>query len=79
VYVVVDASGDVSKESHDMAVQRMIKAGAIPVTWLSVMLEWQGDWKRHDTGAQVQKIAQTHGGAWGQGIDYFQSMVAPKR
>ena len=78
VYVVVDASGDVSKESHEMAVQRMIKAGAIPVTWLSVMLEWQGDWKHHDTAVQVQKIAQSHGGAWGQGIDYFQTMVAPK-
>ncbi|GAB3790358.1 isochorismatase family protein [Dyella agri] len=78
VYVVVDASGDVSKESHEMAVQRMVKAGAIPVTWLAVMLEWQGDWKRHDTAVQVQKIAQTHGGAWGQGIDYFQTMVAPK-
>ena len=79
VYVVVDASGDVSKESHEMAVQRMIKAGAIPVTWLAVMLEWQGDWKRRDSAVQVQKIAQTHGGAWGQGIDYFQTMVAPKR
>jgi nicotinamidase-related amidase len=79
VYVVVDASGDVSKESHDMAVERMVKAGAVPVTWLAVMLEWQGDWKRSDTGAQVQQIAQSHGGAWGQGIDYFHSMVAPKR
>lgn len=78
VYVVVDASGDVSKESHDMAVQRMVKAGAIPVTWLAVMLEWQGDWKRRETAGQVQKIAQSHGGAWGQGIDYFQDMVAPK-
>jgi nicotinamidase-related amidase len=78
VYVVVDASGDVSKESHDAAVERMVKAGAIPVTWLAVMLEWQGDWKRSDTAGQVQKIAQTHGGAWGQGIDYFHSMVAPK-
>ena len=49
------------------------------VTWLAVMLEWQGDWSRGQTGAQVQKIAQQHdGGAWGQGIDYFQSMIAPK-
>ena len=75
---MVDASGDVSKESHEMAVQRMIKAGAIPVTWLSEMLEWQGDWKHRDTAVQVQKIAQSHGGAWGQGIDYCQTMVAPK-
>lgn len=78
VYVVVDASGDVSHESHDMAVRRMIQAGAVPVTWLAVMLEWQGDWSKGGTGAQVQKIAQQHGGGWGQGIDYFQSMIAPK-
>jgi nicotinamidase-related amidase len=31
VYVVVDASGDVSRESHEMAVQRMVQAGAVPV------------------------------------------------
>ncbi|HZH42607.1 MAG TPA: hydrolase [Lysobacter sp.] len=79
VYVVVDASGDVSRESHDMAVQRMVQAGATPVTWLAVMLEWQGDWKNAKTGAEVQRIAQQHGGAWGQGIDYFQQMVAPKK
>lgn len=79
VYVVVDASADVSRESHEMAVQRMIQAGAVPVTWMAVMLEWQGDWARGNTGAQVQKIAQEHGGAWGQGIDYHQRMVAPRK
>lgn len=79
VYVVVDASGDVNRESHEMAVQRMIQAGAVPVTWMAVMLEWQGDWARGNTGAQVQKIAQDHGGGWGQGIDYHQSMVAPRK
>jgi len=41
VYIVTDASGGVSKEAHDMAVQRMVQAGAIPVTWLQVMLEHQ--------------------------------------
>ncbi len=78
VYVVVDASGDVTRESHEMAVQRMAQAGAVPVTRLAVMLEWQGDWSRTETGAKVQQIAQQHGGAWGQGIDYFQRMVAGK-
>ena len=79
VYVVVDASGDVNRESHEMAVQRMIQAGAVPVTWMAVMLEWQGDWARGDTAAQVQRIAQEHGGGWGQGIDYHQRMVAPRK
>ena len=46
VYVVTDASGGVSKEAHDMAVQRMIQAGVVPVTWTAVLGEWQRDWAR---------------------------------
>src|SRR5438874_13155039 len=34
VYVVTDASGAVSLEAHEMAIQRMIQAGAIPITWM---------------------------------------------
>src|SRR6201993_561323 len=40
IYMVGDASGGMSKEAHDYAMQRMIQAGAIPVTWVQVMLEW---------------------------------------
>lgn len=39
VYFVTDTSGCVSKEAHDMAVQRMVHAGARPITWLLYMLE----------------------------------------
>ena len=39
VYVVTDASGGVSREAHDMAVQRMVHAGAVPITWLAVLSE----------------------------------------
>src|ERR1700745_2830891 len=41
IYMVGDASGGTSKEAHDYAMQRMIQAGAVPVTWQQVMLEWQ--------------------------------------
>ena len=34
VYFVTDASGGVSREAHDMAVMRMVQAGAKPITWL---------------------------------------------
>jgi hypothetical protein len=27
-----------------MAVRRMVAAGAVPVTWLAVLGEWQRDW-----------------------------------
>ena len=32
VFVITDASGDVSKEAHEMAVTRMVQAGARPMT-----------------------------------------------
>ncbi len=32
IYMVADASGGTSKEAHDFAMQRMIRAGVIPVT-----------------------------------------------
>src|ERR1700716_2423759 len=44
VYIVTDASGGVSVEAHDMAVRRMVQAGIVPITWLAVASEWQGDW-----------------------------------
>ncbi|PLR29175.1 hydrolase, partial [Chimaeribacter arupi] len=39
IYMVADASGGTTKEAHDFAMQRMIQAGVIPVTWQQVMLE----------------------------------------
>lgn len=74
VYFVTDASGGVSKEAHDMAVQRMVQAGATPVTWLQVMLEYQRDWARQGTYADVTGIAKEHGGGYGLGIIYAKEM-----
>ena len=37
VFIVTDASGGVSLEAHDMAVRRMVAAGAVPITWLAVL------------------------------------------
>ena len=76
VYVVADACGGATKESHDMALQRMIQAGVIPVTWEQVMLEWQRDWAKKDTGKKVLQIATDHGGSYGIGIEYANSIAA---
>jgi nicotinamidase-related amidase len=46
VYVVVDAIGGVSKVAHESAMQRMIQAGAIPITVLGLACELQRDWGR---------------------------------
>ncbi|MFI6701250.1 hydrolase [Streptomyces sp. NPDC050509] len=65
VFVVTDASGGVSKESHDMAVRRMIQAGVTPITWLAVMSEWQRDWAREKTVPGTVEVMAQHGGASG--------------
>lgn len=75
VYIVTDASGGVTTEAHDMAIKRMVQAGAVPVTWLQVLLEWQRDWARQETYDAVLAIAREHGGAYGQGIGYAKSML----
>ena len=81
IYMVADASGGTSKEAHDYAMQRMIQAGVIPVTWQPVMLEWQRDWARRDTYDAVMAIVREHSGAYGMGVDYAYTMVhkAPQR
>ena len=78
VYVVTDASGGTSVEAHEMAVERMIQAGAVPVTWQQVMLEWQRDWAREETYTPVTDIAKEHSGAYGVGINYAYSMFGAK-
>jgi nicotinamidase-related amidase len=75
VYIVTDASAGVTKEAHDMAIQRMMQAGAVPVTWLQVMLEWQRDWARQETYEAVINIAKEHGGGYGLGINYAKTML----
>ena len=75
VYVVTDASGDVSKEAHDQAVTRMVHAGAKPITSLQYLLELQRDWARGETYQAVTDLAVKYGGAYGVGIQYAREMV----
>jgi nicotinamidase-related amidase len=75
VYAVVDASGGTSQVAHDMAIQRVVRAGAVPVTWQQVMLEYQRDWARKDTYNDVISIVKEHSGAYGMGVEYAYTMV----
>lgn len=75
VYVVEDACGDVSELAHRNAMQRVVQAGAIPVTSLSVLLEWQRDWAHRGTYDAVIGIVKSHCGAYGVGAEYAGTMV----
>ncbi|WP_423396193.1 hydrolase [Burkholderia sp. LMG 21824] len=75
IYMVADASGGTSKDAHDFAMQRMVQAGVVPVTWQQVLLEWQRDWAHRETYDAVMAIAKEHSGAYGMGVDYAYTMV----
>lgn len=75
VYAVSDASGGTTIEAHNMAMERMIQAGAKPVTWLQVALEFQRDWARGETYNAVMELATKHAGAYGLGVFYAHSMM----
>jgi nicotinamidase-related amidase len=79
VYVVTDASGGVTTEAHDMAVERMIQAGATPITWMQYMLELQRDWANQETYDEVLSIAKEHGGAYGLGAQYAEEMFGANK
>jgi nicotinamidase-related amidase len=78
VYVVTDACGGATKETHSMAIQRMIQAGVTPVTWQQVLLEFQRDWNNRNTYNPVMDIIKEHGGAYGLGVEYTETMLPPQ-
>jgi nicotinamidase-related amidase len=73
--MVVDASGGTSQIAHDAAIQRLVQAGAVPVTWQQVLLEYQRDWARKETYDGTLAIVKEHSGAYGIGVEYAYTMV----
>jgi len=77
VYVITDACGDVSVEAHERAVERVVQAGARPMTALQYLLELQRDWARAATYGATTDLARTFGGGYGLGIIYAKTMLGP--
>ena len=69
VTVVTDASGGTSVEAHEVAIQRMVMAGANMMTWLAVASEWQRDWARTEHAAELSEVLVQH--AAGSGIAFL--------
>jgi nicotinamidase-related amidase len=74
VYVIADACGDVTDEAHNRAIDRMVQAGARPMTSLQYLLELQRDWARTDTYELTTGIAKRFGGGYGLGLIYAKTM-----
>ena len=60
VYVPTDACGDITAEAHERAVQRLVQAGAVPVTSLQFLFELQQDWARSETYEGCMEIMKAH-------------------
>lgn len=58
VYPVVDAIGGTSEEAHRAALERVVQAGAQPVTWIPLGGELQRDWARTETAGAVVELVR---------------------
>ena len=79
VYVVTDACGGVSVEAHERAIQRMVQAGAVPITWMAVLAELQRDWAREDTVPAVADVLLGHGGVTGVALAWETQLLGAVR
>jgi nicotinamidase-related amidase len=60
VYIPADACGDVSPEAHNRAMDRVVQAGAVPITSLQYVFELQQDWARSETYEGVMEVLRAH-------------------
>lgn len=79
VYFVTDASGGVSLEAHEMAVQRMIQAGGVPLTWTVFGSELQRDWARTATVPAMGQMLAEHMGNVGTSLLWEQQLLNAPR
>ena len=77
VHVIADACGDLSEEAHERAIERMVQAGARPMTSMQYLLELQRDWARGETYDATTGLARQFGGAYGLGVIYAKTMLGP--
>ncbi|HWW82768.1 MAG TPA: hydrolase [Vicinamibacterales bacterium] len=75
VYVVTDASGGVSLESHDMAIRRLVAAGAQPITWIGMYGELQRDWARTEKQGEIAQILFDHAGGTGAALAWEMELL----
>jgi nicotinamidase-related amidase len=59
VYPVVDAIGGTSPEAHRAGLERTVRAGAQPISWVSLAGELQRDWGRQETVPALIEIVLT--------------------
>lgn len=75
IYVVEDCCGATTQAAHDAALSRMVQAGAVRLTTIPALLEWQRDWARREHYNPLMNILKQQAGAYGLGIEYAYTMI----
>ena len=75
IYVVEDCCGATSPEAHEAALSRMVQAGAIRLTTVPALLEWQRDWANREHYDALMGLLKQQAGAYGIGVEYAYTMV----
>jgi nicotinamidase-related amidase len=75
IYVVEDCCGATSPAAQEAALSRMVQAGAVRVTTIAALLEWQRDWKNKEHYNPLMGILKGQAGAYGVGVEYAYTMV----
>jgi len=55
---VVDAIGGTSEEAHRAALERVVQAGAQPISWVPLAGELQRDWAREETAEAAVELVR---------------------
>ena len=75
IYVVEDCCGATSVAAQEAALSRMTQAGAIRLTTIAALLEWQRDWARKEHYNALMSLLKAQAGAYGSGVEYAYTMV----
>ncbi len=73
--MVEDCGGATSPAAQEAALSRMVQAGAVRLTAIAALLEWQRDWKHRDHYDALMGLLKQHAGAYGSGVEYAYTMV----
>lgn len=75
IYVVEDCCGATSPAAQEAALSRMVQAGAVRLTTIPALLEWQRDWAKREHYNNLMGLIKAQGGAYGIGVEYAYTMV----
>jgi hypothetical protein len=72
VFIVVDTCGDVSLRAHQIAIHNVLKVGAVPMTWLQLLLTLHREWASPDIYEILLRAAKEHTRSHGLDLQYSQ-------